>query len=392
MNFNHLKDFLDTMAACRTPGNAITVYLQGKKVFSYAAGCADLESRSPFTGEEYVNIYSCSKITTVTAAAQLLEKGVFLLDEPLYEYLPEYRHMAVKQPDGSLSEAKNPILIGDLFSMTAGFHYNCSCPSIKKAGELTGGRYDTAEVARQLAKEPLSFEPGTHWQYSLCHDVLAGLISVLTDMPFREYVKRNIFEPLDMTKSVYHHTPEIEEKMASQYSFVPDGADGGFDLVEAQKQGRSGKGRFVNVGKGVSHIFGPEYDSGGAGITTTMDDYVKLMAALAGKGTGLTGERILSPKTVELMRVNRLNEQQMKDFNWTSLRGYGYGLGVRTHLSQAGSGLLAGLGEFGWNGAAGASAIIDAELGLGVFYVQHCLNPREEWYQPRLRNVVYGCL
>lgn len=392
MNFKNLEAFVDHMAAYRSPGNAVVVYLDGKKVFSHAAGYADLESRTPFTGEEYVNIYSCSKITTVTAGAQLLEKGVFLLNDPLYEYIPEYRHMAVKQPDGSLSEAKNPIRVGDLFSMTAGFNYDLSCPSVKKAGELTDGRYDTVEVARQLANEPLSFEPGTHWQYSLCHDVLAGLVAAVTGMPFRKYVKKNIFDPLDMSESVYHHTPEIEARMASQYSFVPEGADSDFDLVEAQKYGRTGDGTFVKKDKGVSHVLGPEYDSGGAGITTTVGDYAKLMAALAGKGLGLTGERILSPLTVELMKTNRLGEQQLKDFNWQALAGYGYGLGVRTHIDKAKSGSVANLGEFGWGGAAGASAYIDSEIGLGVFYVQHCLNPREEWYQPRLRNIIYSCL
>lgn len=392
MDFGNLKDFLSHMAAHRTPGNAVVVYLGGKKVFSYAAGYADLESRTPFTGEEYVNIYSCSKITTVTAAAQLLEKGIFLLDDPLYEYIPAYRHMAVKQPDGSLAEAKNPIRIGDLFTMTAGFNYDTKCPSIQKAGQLTGGRYDTAEVVKQLANEPLSFEPGTHWQYSLCHDVLAGLVSVITGMPFRDYVKKNVFDPLGMERSVYHHTPEIEEKMASQYTFRPAGDNGDTDIVEAQKSGRGNEGSFVNVGEGVSHIFGPEYDSGGAGITTTVGDYAKLMAALAGKGIGVNGGRILSAHTVELMKVNRLNEQLLKDFSWQQLKGYGYGLGMRTHIDPVKSGSAAGIGEFGWGGAAGASAYMDTEIGLGVFYVQHCLNPREEWYQPRLRNVIYGCL
>lgn len=392
MDFGNLKAFLDRMAAERTPGNAIVVYLGGKRVFSYAAGYADLKNGIPFTGEEYVNIYSCSKITTVTAAMQLLEKGVFLLDDPLWEYIPAYRQMAVKGPDGLLTEAKNPIRVGDLFTMTAGFDYNLRRESIRRAGELTNGRYDTAMVAAELAKEPLCFEPGTRWQYSLCHDVLAGLVSVVTGMPFREYVRKNIFEPLDMTESVYHRTPEIEAKMAEQYSFVPAGAERETDIVKAQRNGTSGDGSFVNVGKGVSHILGPEYDSGGAGITTTAGDYAKLMAALAGKGTGVNGARILSPASVELMKVNRLNDELLKDFSWQQLKGYGYGLGVRTHIDPVKSGSNASIGEFGWGGAAGASAYMDTGLKLGVFYVQHCLSPREEWYQPRLRNVIYSCL
>ena len=112
-------------------------------------------------------------------------------------------------------------------------------------------------------------------------------------------------------------------------------------------------GVFKNVGKDVAHILGCEYDSGGAGITTTTADYVKLVAALANGGMGINGERILSEYAVELMKVNRLNDTVIKYFNWSQLKGYGYGLGVRTHIKPELSGCMSNIGEFGWNGAAG---------------------------------------
>ncbi len=393
MKFDKLRDFLDFMTKKRTPGCAVTVYHKNEKVFEYAAGVSSLETGKPLEGDEYFNIYSCSKVMTVTAALTLYERGEFLLGDPLYDYIPEYRHMKVRQPDGTLADAKRPITIGDLFTMSAGFNYDLNCRSIAKARELTGGRMDTAEVARRLADEPLSFEPGTRWQYSLCHDVLAGLVSVISGKPFREYVRENVLEPLGMTETVYHTTPELLERTAEQYKFVPSGQSGDFDLVEVQKYGRAADGGFVNVGKGVAgYILGSEYDSGGAGITTVCGDYAKLAAMLANGGLGLTGERILSPSTVELMKVNRLSDVQLRDYNWKQLAGYGYGLGVRTHIDRAASGSNASLGEFGWGGAAGSTIIIDSEQKLGAFFVQHTLNPREEWYQPRLRNVVYSCI
>lgn len=392
MDFSGVKSFVDYMAEKRTPSNAVVIYHGGKKVYSYAAGYADLETKTPFTGEEYVNIYSCSKVTTVTAAAQLLEKGRFLMNDPLYAYIPEYKDVTVRDKNGEIRRAARPITVGDLFSMTAGFNYNLNCPAIVNAREITGGKCDTLTVIKELAKEPLSFDPGDHWQYSLCHDVLAGLVEAVSGMKFRDYVKKNVFEPLGMDKSVYHHTDEILDNMASQYSFVPNGQSSNFDLVEAQKYGKSGEGTFVNVGKRVSHILGEEYDSGGAGISTTVDDYAKLAAALAGGGMGVNGERILSSNTVELMKVDRLTPEQHMDYNWPALAGYGYGMGVRTHIDRAKSGSIASLGEFGWGGAAGASFYADTKHNLGIFYVQHCLNPREEWYQPRLRNIVYSSL
>ncbi len=391
MDFTNLKNFMDHMAANRTPGNAVEVYLGGKKVFQYEAGYSDLENKIPLAGNEMYNIYSCSKVTTVTAGTQLLERGKILTTDPLYDYMPEFREMYIKTADGNIKKAQKPITVGDLFTMTAGFTYDLNSEGFKKARELTGGKMDTVKTIRCVAKDPLAFEPGAHWEYSICHDVLAALVSVVSGQKFRDYVKENIFDPLDMKESVYHHTPEILERVAEQYFFVPDDSEI-FDVVEAQKYCRSNSGYFKIVGKGVGYILGEEYDSGGAGIITTVSDYAKLAAALAGYGQGLTGERILAPNSVDLMRTNRLSPELLKDLNWMQLTGYGYGLGVRTHMDPGKSGAISNLGEFGWNGAAGASVIVDPKIGLGVFYAQHTLNPREEYYQPRLRNVVYSCL
>lgn len=390
MDFTHLKNFMDRMARDRTPGNAVEVWLEGKKVFSYAAGYRDLEQRIPLTGDELYNIYSCSKLTTVTAGAQLLERGDILLTDPLYEYIPEFREMYIQTETG-LKKAERSITLGDLFSMTAGFSYDLNAPGFQKAREVTGGAMDTVAVMGCVAQDPLLFEPGTHWNYSICHDVLAAVISVVSGKKFRDYVQENIFDPLDMKDSFYHHTPETLARTAEKYTFVPESGEIS-DIVEAQKKGAREAGSFKNTGKLNHMVLGPEYDSGGAGIITSVSDYAKLSAALAGFGLGANGQRILSKASVELLRTNRLTGQLLADLDWSHLAGCGYGLGVRTHEDPARSGLICGKGEFGWGGAAGASIIVDPDVGLGVFYAQHCLNPREEYYQPRLRNVVYTCL
>ena len=154
-----------------------------------------------------------------------------------------------------------------------------------------------------------------------------------------------------------------------------------------------GDGALVNRGLGRSDDFGPEYESGGGGIVSSVNEYSKFCAALANGGLGLTGERILSSATVELMRVNQLTTPELlKNFNWKQLKGYGYGLGVRTLIDKAASGSTGDLGEFGWGGAAGATVLIDPERRLSMFYAHHMLNPQEEYYQPRIRNVLYACL
>ena len=148
MKFSNLKRFMDYMSKTHSPGCAVNVYLDGKLVFEYAAGYADIETKEPYSADKYVNIYSCSKVATVSAACQLIERGLILINDPLYDYIPEYKNMTVRDADGNVREAKRPILIGDLFSMTAGFNYDIKAPSILRAGELTEGRYDTLTVIR----------------------------------------------------------------------------------------------------------------------------------------------------------------------------------------------------------------------------------------------------
>ena len=213
------------------------------------------------------------------------------------------------------------------------------------------------------------------------------MVEVISGKRFSEYVREHIFEPLDM-KAVYHNKT-VQDKMAVQYEYI--NGNTGNKIAQQAGVGVHADGYYTPVGLGGSHVLGPEYDSGGAGITTTIADYSKLCAALANGGVGATGEKILSSGTIDLLRTNQLNETQLKTFNWPQLKGYGYGLGVRTLIDKA-AGSTGNLGEFGWGGAAGATVLVDPQLKLSVFYAHHMLNPQADYYQPRLRNVVYGCV
>lgn len=386
MNFSFLKEYMDRLTNWIIPGNNVVVYKDNIKVYEYSSGCSDLEHEIKMNGQELFYIYSCSKITTVTAALQLYERGYFLLSDNLSDYMPEFKDMYVKTADG-IEKAQNPIKIKDLFTMTAGFSYDLNLDAYGKARKITNGKMDTRTVIKCLAEEPLCFEPGLQWHYSMCHDVLAALVEVISGMKFSEYVKTHIFEPLEMNSSYYH----TDAGIAPQYICKAGNVS---DAVEMQKSGKIDGISDVIIERqyGNDLIFGEEYDSGGAGIITKIDDYAKIIAALSNKGLGINGNRILSSKTVELMKTNHLSEEQIKYFNWEHLSGYGYGLGVRTLMDKAKSGSNGSLGEFGWCGAAGATAIIDTDINLAVFYAHHMLYPQEEYYMPRLRNVIYSCL
>lgn len=396
MNFTKLREFMDYLVSWRMPGNGVSVWLRGEEVFRYESGFADIESNTKMSDKHLMHIYSCSKIATVTAAMQLFERAKFLLDTPLYDFIPEFRDMYIQDSDGNIKKSENHITIRHLFTMTAGMTYSFPDELKEEARNITNAGFDTLEVIKLMAKMPLSFEPGTRWQYSFCHDVLAAVVEVISGKKFRDYMRENIFLPLGMNDTCYNLTPEAQAKTATLYKFVSDNeSDNAQNNVGGYTQSvdMSKFGGHLERTPGCQHLFfGTEFDSGGAGITTSVPDYAKFMNALANGGLGATGERILSPASVNLLKQNQLTEEQAKTLNWPQLAGYGYGLGVRTMMNPAVGGSLSPVGEFGWGGAAGASAFIDTDMQLGVFYAHHMLNQQETYYQPRLRNVIYSCL
>lgn len=396
MNFELLKNFMDRLTAWRIPGNEISVCMRNKEVFRYASGFSDYENKIPMeTGKWLFNIYSASKPATVTGVMQLYEKGIFLLDDPLYDFIPEFKDLYVHKPDGSVEKAQNPITIRHLLSMMSGITYNTDSDGFKKAFEKTNGKMTTLEVIKCLAEDGVVFEPGTDWRYGLNHDVLAAVVEVITGKKFRDYMKENIFEPLGMKETFYHNEAVID-RVCEQYRYVNSKIT---DAVALQTGAHNrAQGNVINVGKNVNssiigHWGNEDLDSGGAGLTTSVSDYSKLCGALANGGVGANGERIIAKSTIDLMRTNQLPEEIRKaSFKSPQHKGYGYGLGVRTMINRAESGSPGSFGEFGWAGAAGAALILDPEINLSVFYTHHMLNPQEAYYLPRLRNVIYTCI
>lgn len=383
MDFRALTDYLDSLPGIGIPGVDCIVQSGYQTVYRHWSGFADREEGLPMGGQERFFLYSSSKPITCLAALQLYERGKFLLTDPLYEYIPEFKHMAVKRTlengETVLEETKNPVRISHLFAMTGGFSYELDIPSVRRVQESTDGRAPTLAVAKALAEEPLLFEPGTQWHYSISHDIIGALIEVLSGKSFGEYLKENIFAPLGMTRTGFERTPEVLGSMMAQY------------------QRDDETGAVTQVGLENKYILGTEYESGGAGLISCTEDYIKFTSALANGGYGASGNRIISRGTIDLMRTNFLDPGIIKTMDWAELQGYGYGLGVRTMMDRAVCGSNGTQGEFGWCGAAGTYLLIDPERKLSLFYAQQVLENRSGKFQPRMRNnrirnILYGCL
>lgn len=332
--FNELTTKLDSWIEMGIPGYDCIVYHNGECVYRHQNGYSDRENKIKMNGTEKYNIYSCSKPITCTAALQLYEKGLYKLDDKLSDYMPEFETMYVKTDDG-IKKAENSITIKDLFCMTAGFSYDICSPMIELCKKETNGKCQTRELMKYLAKEPLLFEPGERYEYSLCHDVLAAFVEVLSDMRFGEYVKKHIFEPLGMNNSTFLLDDSELNTICPQYTG---------EKIELRE-------------RTIDYKFGSEYESGGAGCISTVDDYIKFLEALR------EGDLILKNKTIDLMSTNHLSESQSVTCPGT----YGYGLGVRCPKDDS-------VTDFGWGGAAGAYMFIDRVNCITAFYAQHVLN------------------
>ncbi len=378
MNFNRLREFQDWLTAWRIPGNDCIVYKDHEEIYRYQSGWADVGNRKPMQGDELYYFWSMSKLVTTSLALRLHEEGKFLMNDPLDVYMPEFGNMTVrKKIDGreEIVPAEKKITVGQLFNMTAGFDYVFDTEHVRAVKKATNGHCPTREIAKAIAKSPLCFEPGGHWNYSLCHDVLGAFIEVIAGKRLKDYAREVLFDPLGMDDTCYNlPSAEKMERLAVQYNFN--------DALE----------RFIPTNNTCGHILGDEYDSGGAGVVSTCSDYMKFADTIANGGTSADGYRYISQATIDLWRTNTLNETQMKDMNWEHLAGYGYGYGVRTMIDRVRGGSLSPIGEFGWGGAAGSWVIIDPANRLALVYTQHMLNNQEGFISPRLRNILYGCL
>lgn len=215
--FEKTKKFCDSFLSMGVPGFDLSIYKGGECILRHMGGYSDLENEIPMQGNERYNIYSCSKPITCVAAMQLWEKGLFSLEDKLSDYMPEFHKMTVRTADG-IKHADKPILIKHLFEMTAGFSYNLYSSQLLKCRQETEGVCPTRKTMEYLAKEPLLFEPGDSWEYSLCHDVLAALVEVISGEKFEEYVRKNIFDVLGMTNSTFI-LPENEiDSISPQYT------------------------------------------------------------------------------------------------------------------------------------------------------------------------------
>ncbi|SHN35605.1 serine hydrolase domain-containing protein [Gracilibacillus kekensis] len=363
-------------------GVALSVRKENQTLYENYFGYADLQKEKTIKDNTIYRIYSMSKLVTCVAGLQLLESGDFLLTDPLSDYLPEFKNMKVLE-NGKVIEAERDILIKDLFTMTSGITYGGEATEVEKLTRQVMAEIKEKEVKEHtsklrelsiaLANNPLEFHPGSHWKYGLSHDVIGALIEVITGMSLGAYLHQKIFQPLKMNDTFFKIPIAKKNRLAKIY--------------DRQDNGQLVENTWIDSDAEPLTVF----ESGGAGLHSTLEDYQKFAHCLAQGGTS-EGVTLLSNNTIQLMAQNHLPEEMIPELGWNYDNGYGYGLGVRVMIDQAKGGSNSTLGEFGWSGLAGTYVFIDPKKQLSAVYMQQMLPNFETYHQPRIRNIIYGSL
>jgi CubicO group peptidase (beta-lactamase class C family) len=384
MNFHLLTQYLESLdEEYGIKGLEVIVSRDHETVYRRQIGHSDYDLKVPVDGSEYYYFYSCTKVVTMTAMMQLIEQGKASLFDPIDKYLPEWEYVTVVNDPRYAEDmmmmpklhsashfAKNKIRIIDCMAMMAGLTYDMKNEAIQSLLKENPNP-TTREVIAVLAKVPLIYEPGTRFRYSLGHDVVAALIEVISGELYSEYLRKHIFEPLGITGLTCHPTEEQKKKLAALYSWKPE------------------EDKIVPVPLNFSFSLGDKYESGGAVLAGTPEGYHAVLDALANGGVGANGARILKEETVMLFTHSVTTDAALDDFHKLGRLEYGYGLGVRVKINE-GFG-QAPVGEFGWDGAAGAFSVIDPMNHVAITYVMHVLGFGTAYsvIHPRMRDLVY---
>ena len=316
-----------------------------------------------------------TKLVTAVAAMRLNEQKKLSLDDNIEKYLPEYADMKVKTADG-VKKAHNKIKVRHLLSMQGGFNYDIETEEFSEAIRKNPDA-STREMMSALAKRPLEFEAGEEFSYSLCYDVLGAVIEAAAGMKFGEYLKKEIFEPLGMNDTTFDLKSVPEGRMLPLYRFNNE------------------KGEAEDISKdGNVYFFTPEYESGGAGIISTLDDYAEFIRTLANGGTSENGYKLLERESIEEIRKNPMTESMLRSYHRYKQWGCTYGFSVRTLVNHSVSPEYVQLGSFELTGAAGSYAVVDIENNISIVYFQHILDVLEvpETVHHKIRDLVYESL
>lgn len=335
----------------KIPGALTMIAREGRLVHFEKFGMQDVATAKPIEFDTIFRIYSMTKPITSVAVMMLYEEGHFQLNTPVSEFIPAFKDMKVFVNHGdAIVDTEREVTVKHLLTHTAGLIYGGDwvhpINDRYREADFYGG--DLEHMAQELGNIPLLHQPGDAWNYGMSTDVLGYLVEVVSGMPFSEFLKKRIFEPLGMVDTDFSVPEEKADRYATLYEPTEDGS--------------------IQVLENAPVSSGPLsfHHSGGAGLQSTAADYLRFCQMMLNEGE-LDGVRLLGRKTVELITMNHIPD------DWQPLwrTGCGFGLGFAVVTDVADTHALGSLGTYSWGGLASTTFWIDpVEELIGILMTQ----------------------
>jgi len=357
------------------PGAVMLVARRGKVAWVSVQGRRDPAQPDPMKLDSIFRIYSMTKPIVSITLMQLVEEGRLQITDPVAKYLPEIGNMKVGTevagPDGKpvlhLADPTRPMTVQDLLRHTSGLTYGSRGASLIQQGYMAAkiGSRDltTEEFVTRLSKQALTFNPGDRWEYSVAVDVQGRLIEVLTGKTLGEALAERVLQPLGMVDTGFQ---------------VPAAK-----VVRAAQPGPRPNGQPMTPRFKVDD--GAKFESGGGGLLSTMEDYLRFTVAL-GNGGAFGGKRIIGKQTLAFMTADHTGNRPGRP------PGLGFGLGFEVRTRVGDSALPGSVGEYGWAGNAGTLFWIDPNEQLIAIYMVQVSDPDRVELRNRFRTMVQAAI
>ena len=381
------KNYIESQ---RYSGVLTGIFRKGELVHASPIGLRDVENKKPVQRDTIFRIYSMSKPITSVALMTLYEKGLFQLDDPVSEYIPQFKNLEVFDSgvygEFDTTRVNREMTVRDLLSHQSGLTYGfVNRTNVDRAYRDAGvGEIRTMgnlqKMIECLSEIPLEFSPGDRWNYSVSTDVCGYLVEVISGKPFDVFLDEVIFQPLGMIDTGFYVKESEKERLASLYQY-----------------NESGPPLLVSDFDAGDYTRNPSFLSGGGGLVSTLDDYMAFCQMILGNGK-YNDEMILGRKTLDLMGSNHLSNgvdlEQVAFGRWseTQYRGVGFGLGFSVLLDPAASQVSGSKGELAWGGAASTAFWIDKSEDLAVVFLTQLLPSSSYNVRRELRTLVYSAI
>ena len=304
-------------------------------------GMQSPDGSTPVNKDTLFRIYSMTKPIISVATLSMVEDGLIALNDPVSKYIPEFDNLRViDQEDGNISSAKNVMTVEDLLTHESGLIQEIFSPNStlgQMYGENIKGNMTARELAGTLGKLPVFFEPGSAWHYGHSTDVLGAVIEVAAGKPLDALLHERIFGPLGMDETTF---------------FIPVSKK--FRIAEP-----------IHGAMSDNTIVRPLL-SGGGGLNSTTEDYVRFAEMLLNNGE-YRGSRIIEESTLKLMLEKRIGPEVSREFFFYGNTG-DWGLGF--HLQPTDGTNANGPHNYGWRGIGGTIFIIDEENDFYMIYME----------------------